>query len=75
MPTKEECQKIISNMGWLLGVSPKLIATRLLSEADKTDMLNGDLTSEQLECAVTVWKRYGMPDYAHGHTEPMKKNY
>jgi uncharacterized protein YaeQ len=75
MPTREECKKIISNMGWLCGVSPKLIATRLLSEDDKQDMLNGDLPAEALECAVKVWIENGMPDYANGNTDPMKKNF
>ena len=73
MPTKEECQKIISKMGWLCGCSPRLIATRLLSEEDKQDMLSGELPIETLECAVKVWMSNGMPDYAHGLTNPMKK--
>lgn len=73
--TKEECKKIISNMGWLCGVSPKLIAARLLSGEDKQDMLNGDLPIEALECAVRVWIENDMSDYANGHTEPMKKNF
>jgi hypothetical protein len=73
--TKQECQKIISTLGWLSGCSPKLIATRLLSEDDKQDMLNGDLEIEALECAVKVWMSNGMPDYANGTTEPMKKNF
>jgi uncharacterized protein YaeQ len=73
MPTKDECKKIISNLGWLCGCSPRLIATRLLSEDDKKDMVNGDLTIESLECGVKAWMKAGMPDYAHGHTEPMKK--
>jgi hypothetical protein len=75
MPTKEECKRIISNVGWLCGCSPRLIATRLLSEDDKQDMLNGDLSLEVLECAVKVWMDNGMPDYANGLTEPMKKNF
>ena len=60
-------------MGWLCGCSPKLIATRLLSEEDKQDMLNGDLPIEALECAIKVWMSNVMPDYAHGLTDPMKK--
>jgi hypothetical protein len=70
--TRPECQKMISTVGWLCGCSPKLIATKLLSEDDKQDMLNGDLDIEALECAVRVWMQYGMPDYANGQTEPMK---
>jgi hypothetical protein len=75
MPTREECQKILSRVGFKLGVSPKLIATRLLSEDDKQDMLNGLLPIEALEIHVKVWKDMGMPDYANGHTEPMEKNF
>jgi hypothetical protein len=75
MPTKQECQKIIFNLGIKCGVSPKLIATRLLSEDDKQDMLRGDLPIEALECAVRLWMDAGMPDYANGLTEPMKKNF
>jgi hypothetical protein len=69
MPTKQECQKIISKVGWLRGCSPKLIATRLLSEDDKQDMLRGELPIEALECAVMLWMNAGMPDYAHGLTD------
>lgn len=49
-----------------------LISTRLLSEDDKQDMLRGDLPIEALECAVQCWKDAGMPDYAHGLTDPYK---
>lgn len=72
MPTKAECQKILSNLGWLFGVSPRLIATRLLSEDDKRDMLNAELPMDTLECAVRVWIENKMPDYANGHRSPYK---
>lgn len=72
MPTREQCQKIIFNVGLKFGVSPKLIATRLLSDDDKQDMLNNELPIEALECAVMLWKDAGMPDYAHGLTDPYK---
>lgn len=71
--TKEECKKIISNVGWLCGCSSKLIATRLLSEEDKQDMLRGNLSSEALECSVKVWMDSGMPDYAHGFNSSEKE--
>jgi hypothetical protein len=71
MLTKQECQKILFKIGIELGVSPKLIATRLLSEDDKQDMMNGDLSTEALICHVNVWKENGMPDYANGKTYPM----
>lgn len=75
MPSREECQKIIFKLGIKFGVSPKLIATRLLSEDDKKDMVNGDLPIESLEAHVKLWQHMGMPDYANGHTEPLEKNY
>jgi hypothetical protein len=67
--TKEECKKILSKVGFKLGVSPSLITTRLLSDEDKLSMLDGHLTISSLEAAVEVWKDNGMPDYAHGNTE------
>ncbi len=75
MPTREECKRILSKLGFKFGVSPALIATRLLSEDDKNDMVNGELPLETLECAIQVWMKYGMPDYAHGLTDPMKKTF
>jgi hypothetical protein len=75
MKTKEECKKILSKLGFKLGVSPALIATRLLSEDDKQDMVNGDLPLESLECAIKTWMHNGMPDYAHGLTDPMEKKF
>ena len=66
MPTKEECQKKLFYLGLKLGVSPRLIATRLLSEADKDDMLNGLLDDDSLETGVRVWRDNGMPEYSNG---------
>jgi hypothetical protein len=68
MPTKEQCQRRLFQIGLKLGVSPKLISTRLLSPEDKQDMLNGVLPDEALETAVRSWKELGMPDYANGNT-------
>lgn len=70
--TIEECQKKLFNLGIKLGVSPKLIATSLLSKEDKQDMLNGLLPDEALECHVKCWMDAGMPNYANGLTEPYK---
>ena len=58
--TKQQCQKIIFDLGVKFGVSPKLIATRMLTPQAKCDMLNGDLTIEQLEMWVESSKRNGM---------------
>lgn len=62
--TKKECKKILSSLGFKYGVSPKLLATRLLNDRDKGDMMRGDLTIESLECHIRVWMRYGMTDYS-----------
>lgn len=45
-----------------LGVSPKLISTRLLSAEDKEDMLAGLIDDDMLECHVKVWMEDRMPD-------------
>jgi hypothetical protein len=58
--TKAECQKIIFNLGVKCGVSPKLIAIRMLNAQDKCDMLNGDLGIEELEQRVIAAKANGM---------------
>ncbi len=68
--TKEDCKKMLSKVGFKLGVSPNLIATRLLSDEDKQDMLEGILTLDALAASVEVWRDMGMPDYAHNKTEP-----
>lgn len=72
--TDLDCKKILSKLGLKLGVSPKLIATRLLSEDDKQDMRNGDLPIDSLETHIRVWMDAGMPDYAHGLDTPLKRN-
>jgi hypothetical protein len=69
MPTADECKKIISKLGFKLEVSPNLIATRLLSDDDKGDMMEGNLEISSLEAAVEVWRDNGMPNYASGRTE------
>lgn len=69
MPTTEECKKILSRVGLKLGVSPRLISERLLSDRDKRDMLIGVLSIASLEETVEVWRDNGMPDYAHGSIE------
>lgn len=66
--TKDQCRKILFNLGIKFGVSPKLISERLLSPEDKEDMLNGIVPINALEAYVAVWKENGMPDYAHGLT-------
>ncbi len=72
MLTKQECQKRIFNVAIKLGVSPNLIATRLLSADDKQDMLNGLVPDDTLETAVKCWMAAEMPNYAEGDTRPYK---
>lgn len=52
-------------------VRASLISTRLLSDDDKQDMLNGDLPTEAIETGVKLWMKAGIPDYAHGYDKPM----
>jgi hypothetical protein len=68
MPTHEQCRKQIFNTGIKLGVSPKLISTRLLSVDDKEDMLSGFVSDTDLEVHVLAWMHNKMPDYANGST-------
>ncbi len=56
----------------MLCVKTDLISTRLLSKEDKHDMLNGLVPVETLIIAVKCWMNVGMPDYANGHTEPLR---
>lgn len=70
MLTQEHCKKILFNLGIQLGVSPRLISTRLLSDDDKQDMINSLISQDELETAVKVWMNNNMPDYANGKLEP-----
>ena len=72
MLTKQQCQKKLFTIGIKLGVSPKLISTRLLSSDDKNDMLSGLINDDSLATAVEVWIEAGMPDYANGNTAPYR---
>ena len=70
--TKQECQKKLFDIGLKLGVSPKLIATRLLSKDDKDDMLQGLISDDSLLTAVKIWQENGMPNYENGTCELYK---
>lgn len=72
MPTKDDCQRKLFRIGIELGVSPKLISTRLLSKEDKQDMLDGLIPDEALFVHVKCWIEAGMPNYSEGQTEPYK---
>jgi len=69
MLSTDECRKILFKVGIKLGVSPKLISERLLSDLDKDDMLQGLISIESLIAFTEVWRDNGMPDYAHGKFE------
>lgn len=60
---KDECKKILSRLGFELGVSPKLVALHLLSDLDKSDMMEGDLPIASLRAHIEVWRDNEMPDY------------
>lgn len=68
--TVEDCKKMLFKLAIKHGVAPKLISERLLSKDDKEDMLQGVITYEALDCAVSVWKEYGMCNYADGTGKP-----
>ena len=60
--TTKECQTILFNLGIEFGVSPKRILSHLLSDSDKSDMLAGKLSIDELRCHVVAWKANGMND-------------
>jgi len=69
MKTPDECKKILFSLGIKLGVSPKLISTRLLNDLDKSDMMQGLIEISSLEAHTELWAKSGLPDYANGKTE------
>lgn len=78
MLSKDPCRSILFKLGIKLGCSPNLISTRLLSDLDKDDMIQGLITEDALEAHIRAWMKSGMPDYAHRLTARMdgiKKEY
>jgi len=55
---------MIFKLGVKYGVNPARISTELLSDADKEDMVSGELTFDALETAVDVWVQYGCQKYS-----------
>lgn len=53
-------------------VKAELISTRLLSEQDKQDMLDGVLGVDSLVTGVRVWVDNGMPNYSDGSGDSYK---
>lgn len=68
----EQCKDLLRTVAKVMCVRADLISTRLLSEDDKQDMLNGDLTIDDLLVHVKVWKEHGMCNYADGTGTPYK---
>ena len=62
MPTQDECKRILSKIGFKLGVSPQQISSRLLDPQDKRELLSGTLTTDALHDAVKIWIENGMHD-------------
>ncbi len=60
--TTKECQTILFNLGIEFGVPPGRISTLLLSDSDKSDMLAGVLSIDELRCHIVAWKASGMND-------------
>lgn len=72
--TDEQCKKIIKEIAMRACIRPHLITERLLSEEDKEDMRNGDLGAIEIKSHLRAWIKEGLPDYAHGKTDKLKKN-
>jgi hypothetical protein len=62
MRTQDECKRILSKIGFSLGVSPRIISTKLMDSDDKKDLMSGKLTVESLHTAVKTWIENGMQD-------------
>lgn len=60
--TDEECKRMLSRIGFKLGVSPRKISELLLSADDKQDMREGRLSIDELEAHVQVWMDSGQQD-------------
>jgi hypothetical protein len=67
----DACKSIIRKIALKHKIEPRLITTRLMSEDDKEDMRRGELPMNCLDLHVELWIKSGLPDYAHGSTEPL----
>ena len=69
----EQCKDLLRLIAKKHCVKASLISTRLLNDEAKEDMLNAEFPMDSLEAHVKAWMDAGMPDYAHGFTDPMEK--
>lgn len=70
--TKDEVFRILSKLGFQLGVSPNLIINRLLDDHDLGNAMAAGIDISSLRASIAVWRDNGFCDYAHGKTEPMQ---
>lgn len=75
MPTETDCKRLIFKVAISLGISPNLIATRLLDASDKHLMLDGEIDENVLRVAVKCWMDAGVPNYAEGSSKPIDWGY
>lgn len=68
--TDLQCKRILSKLGFKYGVSPRLLAMRLLIDLDKDEMRVGVMEISALETHTSVWCGIGKPDVASGSIEP-----
>lgn len=61
--TNDDCIGIIRVLSKKLCVKPQEIVEKLLSDDDKQDMRNGNVSIEALESHVKVWAVNGMPNH------------
>lgn len=64
--TDQECKKLIFRVAIQCGVSPNLITTKLLSDDDKQDMRNGELSEIAPLCHVTTFREAEFPSRKTG---------
>lgn len=69
--TDAACKNIIISLARKLGINPRLVTTRLMSDEDKNDMRNGDVPIKMLELYLKLWIEEGLPNHREGKTVPL----
>jgi hypothetical protein len=67
--TNNNCLEIIRRLSKKYCIKPNAITEKLLSEEDKEDMRNGNLSIEALEAHIKVWVANGMPNYRNPNSD------